>query len=176
MIIVMPYWSNGARHFPPKKKIQVRFLSGAQYKEKSMDNEIKGKSIWRVSKSKKETILILSKDGIKSRLKYFTLRSFEEVDYHLTHHWLCGTGMPEFLWRVPVGKPRYDRKDVDETGAPWLENSLPKFLMDFHNKFWDWADKGADEEIILSIPITDEQYYTLAPDMKELWEEIKNEK
>mgnify|MGYP000930156515 CR=1 FL=1 len=46
----------------------------------------------------------------------------EEADTH-SGHLLCGAGAPDWLWRVPVGLPRYDHAFCVE-GKPWLENSV----------------------------------------------------
>lgn len=55
-----------------------------------------------------------------------------ELFCRLTRGWAGGHGMPGWGWRIPIGRPRWDRDDPDE---PLLINSLAGKL----NSVEQWA-------------------------------------
>ena len=84
-----------------------------------------------------------------------------------TNGWLGGHGMPESFWRIPAGRPVYDRDPewADEKGRPWLENSIPSKLSEFETKMLTVTDRRSRPLPDHSgIPISDEVARKIAPD------------
>lgn len=52
-----------------------------------------------------------------------------------TGHRFCGSDSPDWLWRIPVGKPRYDASVVEEGEEPFLINSVAGCL----HQVFTWA-------------------------------------
>lgn len=61
-------------------------------------------------------------------------RAAEAVD-EATGHRFCGAGSPGWIWRIPIGKARYDASVVEEGEDPFLVNSVAGVLGDVFN----WA-------------------------------------
>lgn len=71
----------------------------------------------------------------------------DAVDGHLGH-WMCGQGMPEWVSRVPLGRPRYDAIGDER----WLTNSLTSHLADAFN--WLVGLDTRHERVRVSVRLT----------------------
>lgn len=60
---------------------------------------------------------------------------FTELVDEATGHHLCGSNSPDWMWRLPLGRPVYDASVVEEGEEPFLVNSLAGALCDF----FSWA-------------------------------------
>ena len=68
-----------------------------------------------------------------------------------TGHVFCGSRAPDLLWRIPVGRPRYDIFD----GERYLENSVAGLMHDTFGRFIFLGDTRAKE--VLKLPVSREQ-------------------
>lgn len=98
---------------------------------------------------------------------------FSDVVTAVTFHRIC-CKQPEWTWKVPIGRPKYDYNTPLEDGSPWLENSLGGVLWGLGQKISVLGSSG--DKITRSIPIDKELGIVLwgNPEDSWLWEE-KNE-
>lgn len=67
---------------------------------------------------------------------------------------LCGAHMPNFLWKVPVGKPEYDESVVEPDDDPFLVNSLAGVISNFFN--WAFSRDVMCSKSLLYFPVSEE--------------------
>lgn len=83
----------------------------------------------------------------------------------LTGGWLGGHGMPQKLWEIPLGRPRYD----DEGD---LENSIGHKFYNLEQAVYNYSFKREDKANAVELDITAEQARAIDPkfvtDMEEL--------
>jgi hypothetical protein len=76
----------------------------------------------------------------------------------LTGGRLGGHNLGNWAWKLPLGKPDYDRSDPDD---PWLTNSLAGGLMDLEN--WVFKVGYGSEHIVDRVPLTHDQAMKISP-------------
>jgi hypothetical protein len=131
------------------------------------------KRSWSVSTHKDWNKVTFYEFGLKNQIKNFIGNTWETIDT-LTGHLFCtgSIGKSELLWRVPIGKSKYDYEYLDEENKPFLTNSAANYLLDLNNFILNWTDSTWDEDKITSIEIPKEKVVELAPSLDFILEEI----
>ena len=116
------------------------------------------KRFWTVSAHKDQDHVELYELTLKARFKMAVERAVDEFDYHVTRHWLCGSGMPKWFWEHSLGKPQWDRE------YDLLDNSIAMHLHNMYDRLvrWSWDEQTKCK--VMSVPITRAQLKELWPD------------
>lgn len=126
---------------------------------------------WYISSHKDWNKVSFYDYSLKNRLKLAIESGFYTFDAVVTRHWLCGSGLPEFVWRIPVGKPKYDTKYPNEDGSPRLDNSLAALIWHSSQKLSAWADKDLEKDKIHEVFLTKEDVIALSSEWKDIFED-----
>lgn len=82
----------------------------------------------------------------------------------LSHGWLGGHNLPEVFWRIPLGRPQWDRDDPDD---PWLENSVASRLYNLESFMLGWGHRHGRD--VVTVPITENVARAINPEFVEDW-------
>lgn len=85
----------------------------------------------------------------------------------LTRGWVGGHNLPDVLWRITVGRPRWDRDDPD---GPRLENSLAGKLFDLEQ--WAMSRTHHHGRELAVIPVDETVARQVQPDFVQEWTEM----
>lgn len=90
----------------------------------------------RGGESKLKLYELDARNSAKQKLYDFV----DAVDGKLNHV-LCGAGLPEFVWAIPMGKPVRD----DEG---YVKNSLGSFIHTSYSKFMEWVEADQEKDLV----------------------------
>lgn len=124
---------------------------------------------WVVAHHKDGDEIWLYELGWKSQLAGLVVAVYDEIDAHLTHHWLCGQNLPDVFWRIPAGRPDYDPEDG------LLNNSIASKVWEFGNKLLLFADRFERDDEVAKVPVSKEIFIELAPGLAFLYEDDEEE-
>lgn len=99
--------------------------------------------------------------GLRGSLLRAAESSLDFVDGVVLRHALCGAGLPEFAWKIPVGKAEYDPADG------MLNNSLGSLLYDSYSRATFWLDRQCEQDLVATVPLTEENLRLLAPNLRD---------
>lgn len=103
--------------------------------------------------------------GLRGTVLRIAEDSLDFVDGVILRHALCGSGPPEFAWKIPVGKAQVDPKNG------MLNNSLGSLLYDSYSRATFWLDRQCERDLVATVPITEENLRLLAPSLRDYDEE-----
>ena len=112
---------------------------------------------WTVATTKDTHRLKIYRYGLRNRIIQPAVGVIDFVDGVLLRHALCGSGLPEWAFKIPTGRPRYD-----EDG--YLENSVGGALYQSFSALLVWAWDQEEKDLTLELPLTEEQAALLLPD------------
>lgn len=131
-----------------------------------------GKQYWVLSVGNKGQRVLLYDLGPKNRFRKLCEAAFMGFDARITRYWLGGSGMPEFMWNIPVGKPKYELSLLKgEEGEKYIVNSVPAKLFDIMNYISYWVYKDLDDDLVEKVNISPEAAIRIAPDLNFLIED-----
>lgn len=121
---------------------------------------------WTVSHSKDGATLHIYDYSMKTRLLVALEEVVETFDAEVAGHWLCANGLPEVFWKIPLGKAKVDPNDPE-----FLENSLAGKVFDLYGRFSNLVYQAQKKDEVSSMPLSQEELLTLAPDWGWLFED-----
>lgn len=116
---------------------------------------------WVVTSGPAGANLKLYEFGVRNSVKQRLYSAVDFVDGRLLGHALCGSGLPELAWRIPVGRPDYDAEDG------MLNNSLGSLLYDSYSRLVQWVDATEARDLVEQVPLSEAQARALAPSLFE---------
>lgn len=115
---------------------------------------------WVVTHQKDEGhMLLVQEKPFRARFWDFWYTLYDNFDHHVTRHWLCGSSVPEWFYKVPTGKPHRD-----DDG--WLENSVGAALYNTNSKITFALMNRMDKHTrdLARVEVDDETFKKLWPD------------